>query len=46
MKKDKVKRWTKDGKDESKLMGLIEGGAMILSEKPGVAWLAFVAEFP
>ena len=36
----------KDGKEDLKLTGLIEGGAMSFDEKPDVACLTFGAEFP
>ena len=45
MKSPKSKRWMKDGKEDQKLKGLIEGGAMSLDEKPDIAWLTFGAEF-
>ena len=45
MKSPKAKRRMKDGKEDLKLTGLIEGGAMSFDEKPDVAWLAFKAEF-
>ena len=34
-----------DGKEDQKLRGLIEGGAISADEKPDVAWLTFGAEF-
>ena len=46
MKIGKQKRWMKDGKEDHKLIGLIEGGAISLDEKPDIAWLTFGAEFP
>ena len=46
MKTVKAKRWMKDGKEDRKLKGLIEGGAMSFDEKPDAAWLTFGAEFP
>ena len=46
MKAAKLKRWMKDGKEDHKLRGLIEGGAVSVDEKPDAAWLTFGAEFP
>ena len=46
MKTAKSKRWMTDGKEDQKLRGLIEGGAISADEKPDVAWLTFGAEFP
>ena len=45
MKTEKQKRWMKDGKEDHKLIGLIEGGAISLDEKPDIAWLRFGADF-
>ena len=46
MKTAKSKRWMTDGKEDQKLRGLIEGGAISADEKPDIAWLTFGAEFP
>ena len=46
MKKVKENRWTKDIKEDRKLMGLIEVGAASLDKKPDTAWLTFGTEFP
>ena len=35
----------KDDKEDLKLTGMIEGGAMSFDEKPDIAWLTFGAEF-
>ena len=43
MKTAKSKRWMTDVKEDQKLRGLIEGGAVSLDEKPDVAWLTFGA---
>ena len=37
MKSPKAKRWMKDGKEDLKLTGLIEGGAASFDKKPDVA---------
>ena len=46
MKVEKAKRWTKDGKEDHKSLGLVEGGSVSLDEKLEVPWLTFGAEFP
>ena len=45
MKTRKEKRWVKHGKEDLKLIGLIEGRVASLDEKPDATWLNFLVEF-